>query len=73
VEAGLYVTAGTKVVVVDPAAAKGEAHTLVQRTVKAAELSGLPGLLFRRNSLTGAVEVLARSGTGIELNSALHA
>jgi len=66
VEAGLYVTAGTKVVVVDKTA-------LEQRTVKAAELSGVAGLLFRRNSLTGAVEVLPRSGTGIELNSALHA
>ena len=69
VEAGLYVTAGTKVVVVPP---KG-ADTLEARTVKAAELSGIAGLLFRRNSLTGAVEVLARSGTGVELNAALHA
>jgi 2,3,4,5-tetrahydropyridine-2-carboxylate N-succinyltransferase len=66
VEAGLYVTAGTKVVVVDKTAAE-------QRTVKAVELSGVAGLLFRRNSLTGAVEVLARSGTGVELNTALHA
>ncbi|CAN5423640.1 2,3,4,5-tetrahydropyridine-2,6-dicarboxylate N-succinyltransferase [soil metagenome] len=65
VEAGLYVTAGTKVVVVDSGA--------VPRTVKASELSGVPGLLFRRNSLTGAVEVLQRSGKGIELNSVLHA
>jgi 2,3,4,5-tetrahydropyridine-2-carboxylate N-succinyltransferase len=65
VEAGLYVTAGTKVVVVGDAA--------VQRTVKAVELSGMPGLLFRRNSLTGAVEVLQRSGRGIELNPTLHA
>jgi 2,3,4,5-tetrahydropyridine-2-carboxylate N-succinyltransferase len=63
VEAGLYVTAGTKVTVLG-----GE-----PRTVKAVELSGMPGLLFRRNSLTGAVEVLARGGTGITLNTALHA
>lgn len=63
VEAGLYVTAGTKVAVVG---SEG-------RTVKAAELSGVPNLLFRRNSLTGAVEVLPRSGQGIELNAALHA
>jgi 2,3,4,5-tetrahydropyridine-2-carboxylate N-succinyltransferase len=70
VEAGLYVTAGTKVVVVPP---KGAAETLQPRTVKASELSGMPGLLFRRNSLTGAVEVLARSGSGVELNTALHA
>jgi 2,3,4,5-tetrahydropyridine-2-carboxylate N-succinyltransferase len=69
VEAGLYVTAGTKVVVV-PAKSS---EPVAPRTVKAAELSGLPGLLFRRNSLTGAVEVLARSGSGVELNSALHA
>ena len=69
VEAGLYVTAGTKVVLV------GEAPTADGRpcTVKAAELSGQPGLLFRRNSLTGAVEVLRRAGTGVELNAALHA
>jgi len=42
-------------------------------TVKAAELSGLPGLLFRRNSLTGAVEAIARQGVGVSLNSELHA
>ena len=63
VEAGLYLTAGTKLTVLGEAA----------RTVKAVELSGVPGLLFRRNSLTGAVEVLARSGRGIQLNAALHA
>jgi 2,3,4,5-tetrahydropyridine-2,6-dicarboxylate N-succinyltransferase len=63
VEAGLYVTAGTKVNLLgsDP------------RTVKAVELSGVPNLLFRRNSLTGAVEVLPRAGQGIELNAQLHA
>ncbi|PRY69422.1 2,3,4,5-tetrahydropyridine-2-carboxylate N-succinyltransferase [Glaciihabitans tibetensis] len=66
VEAGLYVTAGTKVTVVDKT-------TPEVRTVKAVELSGVAGLLFRRNSMTGAVEVLARSGNGIELNTALHA
>lgn len=65
VEAGLYVTAGTKVLVVD--------GNPVPRTVKAVELSGVPGLLFRRNSLSGAVEVLARSGSGVQLNAALHA
>jgi len=65
VEAGLYVTAGTKVLVVD--------GNPVPRTVKALDLANVPGLLFRRNSLTGAVEVLQRNGTGIELNSALHA
>ena len=65
VEAGLYVTAGTKVLVVD--------GTEPPRTVKAVELSGVAGLLFRRNSLTGAVEVLSREGRGVELNAALHA
>jgi 2,3,4,5-tetrahydropyridine-2,6-dicarboxylate N-succinyltransferase len=70
VEAGLYVTAGTKVRIVPR---PGTADDATVRTVKAVELSGTPGLLFRRNSLTGAVEVLARTGNGIALNSALHA
>lgn len=65
IEAGLYVTAGTKVTLVG-----GDAAGTV---VKARELSGVNGLLFRRNSLTGGVEVVARSGTGITLNAALHA
>ncbi len=65
VEAGLYVTAGTKVMVLEP----GKEPVVV----KASELSGVSGLLFRRNSLTGAVEVLPRSGDGIQLNAALHA
>jgi 2,3,4,5-tetrahydropyridine-2-carboxylate N-succinyltransferase len=65
VEAGLYVTAGTKVTVVVP----GDEP----RIVKAVELSGVPGLLFRRNSQSGAVEVLPRSGDGVALNAALHA
>ena len=63
VEAGLYVTAGTKVNVID-----GENTTVL----KAKELSGVNNLLFRRNSLTGAVEVTTRTGVGIVLNSALH-
>jgi 2,3,4,5-tetrahydropyridine-2-carboxylate N-succinyltransferase len=66
VEAGLYVTAGTKVSLLGAA---GEAP----RIVKALELSGVPNLLFRRNSLTGQVEVLERSGAGVTLNAALHA
>ncbi|MBP3034906.1 2,3,4,5-tetrahydropyridine-2,6-dicarboxylate N-succinyltransferase [Arthrobacter sp. zg-ZUI100] len=65
VEAGLYVTAGTRVAVLVP----GEEP----QTVKAVELSGVPNLLFRRNSLTGTVEALARSGASVELNAALHA
>jgi 2,3,4,5-tetrahydropyridine-2-carboxylate N-succinyltransferase len=61
VEAGLYLTAGTKV------------QTADGQTIKARELSGANSVLFRRNSLTGAVEVVARDGTGITLNEALHA
>jgi 2,3,4,5-tetrahydropyridine-2-carboxylate N-succinyltransferase len=64
VEAGLYVTAGTKVTLMV------EGKTQV---VKAAELSGLAGILFRRNSQSGAVEAIAREGLGVELNSELHA
>src|SRR6188472_3978800 len=61
VEAGLYVTSGTKV-------------TLPDGTVVAARsLAGQDGLLFRRNSVTGAVEVLARTGAGVALNAVLHA
>jgi len=64
VEAGLYVTSGTKVnLILDGRS----------QVVKAAELSGLPGLMFRRNSQTGAVEAIAREGVGVELNSELHA
>lgn len=69
VEAGLYVTAGTKVVVLDGSVDEDARP----RTVKAAQLSGVAGLLFRRNSVTGAVEVLPRSGAGVVLNEALHA
>jgi 2,3,4,5-tetrahydropyridine-2-carboxylate N-succinyltransferase len=69
VEAGLYITAGTKVILADePPTADGR-----HRSVKAAQLSDVPNLLFRRNSITGTVEVLRRSGTGITLNEALHA
>ncbi len=67
VEAGLYLTAGTKLSYSD-----GDPDS-VPRTVKAIELSGRPGLLYRRNSLTGAVQALPRQGLGIELNPALHA
>ncbi|TQF65524.1 2,3,4,5-tetrahydropyridine-2,6-dicarboxylate N-succinyltransferase [Rhodococcus spelaei] len=61
IEAGLYVTAGTKVT--------GPDGTVV----KAKDLSGQSNLLFRRNSVTGGVEVVAKAGTGVELNAALHA
>ncbi|MFT4216469.1 MAG: 2,3,4,5-tetrahydropyridine-2,6-dicarboxylate N-succinyltransferase [Micropruina sp.] len=61
IEAGLYVTAGTKVTL--PGGA----------VVKARELSGRSGLLFLRNSLTGAVQVRPKAGGSFELNAALHA
>ena len=61
VEAGCYITAGSKVRLPDG------------RVVKARELSGVPGLLFWRNSQSGALEARPRQGTGIELNAALHA
>ena len=68
VEAGLYVTAGTKVELL------GEPGAEVQgpHVVKARDLSGVPNLLFRRNSLTGAVQAVARAGQTVELNAALH-
>ena len=61
VEAGCYITAGSKLTLPDG------------RVVKARELSGVNGLLFWRNSVTGALEARPRKGTGIELNAALHA
>jgi 2,3,4,5-tetrahydropyridine-2,6-dicarboxylate N-succinyltransferase len=61
IEAGTYVTAASKVTLPDG------------RVVKARELSGVNGLLFWRNSVTGALEARPRKGTGIELNAALHA
>ncbi|WP_269854481.1 2,3,4,5-tetrahydropyridine-2,6-dicarboxylate N-succinyltransferase [Streptomyces sp. RPT161] len=60
VEAGLYVTAGTRVTLPD-----GE-------VVKALELSGADNLLFRRNSMTGTVEALPRTGSWGGLNAVLH-
>jgi 2,3,4,5-tetrahydropyridine-2-carboxylate N-succinyltransferase len=61
VEAGLYLTGGTRVKLPD-----GE-------IVKARELSGASDLLFLRNSETGAVEARVRSGSWGGLNEALHA
>ena len=60
VEAGLYVTGGTLVKLPDGSVVKGR------------ELSGASGLLFRRNSITGAVEVVQRTGSWGGLNTALH-
>lgn len=60
VEAGVYITAGTIVTLPDGA------------TVKARELSGANDLLFRRHSVTGTIEAVARSGNWSGLNEALH-
>jgi 2,3,4,5-tetrahydropyridine-2-carboxylate N-succinyltransferase len=61
VEAGTYITAGSKLTLPDG------------NTVKAAELSGHSGLLFWRNSVTGALEARPRTGESVALNDALHA
>ena len=61
VEAGCYVTAGTKVTLPDGSTKKGS------------ELSGENGILYLRNSVTGAIEARPRKGEGIVLNEALHA
>ncbi|HEY5889524.1 MAG TPA: DapH/DapD/GlmU-related protein [Acidimicrobiia bacterium] len=60
VEAGLYLTAGTIVTLPDSETAKGR------------ELSGINGMLFRRNSLNGRVESLPKTGSWGGLNAALH-
>ena len=65
VEAGLYITAGTKVALLD------DQNQLV-KVVKARDLAGQADLLFRRNSQNGAVECKTNK-TAIELNEALHA
>ena len=61
VEAGLYLTAGTKVTLPDGEVRAGR------------ELSGVNDLLFRRNSITGAVEAVANGAQWSGLNEALHA
>ena len=65
VEAGLYVTAGTKVVMLD-----SDGNTT--ESVKARDLAGKSDLLFRRNSISGAVECLTNR-SAVELNAELHA
>jgi 2,3,4,5-tetrahydropyridine-2-carboxylate N-succinyltransferase len=61
IEAGLYLTAGTIVALPDG------------QRAKARDLSGRPGLLFRRNSVTGAVEAIIRPGKWGSLSTDLHA
>ena len=65
VEAGCYVTAGTKVTVKD--------MDSKPKIIKAADLSGTSNVLFRRNSVNGAIEAGAHGGQGVELNAVLHA
>lgn len=65
IEAGLYVTAGSVVAMLDE-------NGVAVKSVKARELAGHSDLLFRRNSKTGAMEVLTNK-SAIELNEALHA
>jgi 2,3,4,5-tetrahydropyridine-2-carboxylate N-succinyltransferase len=61
VEAGCYITAGSKITLPDGTVMKGR------------DLSGEPDLLFRRNSVTGALEAVARTGHWGGLNAGLHA
>ena len=65
VEAGCYVTAGTKVTVRD--------IDNKPKVIKAAELSGADNVLFRRNSVTGTIEAVPWRSEGIALNADLHA
>ena len=65
VESGLYITAGTKVVVLDDAGNE-------VKTLKARELAGGSDLVFRRNSISGRVEVVTNK-SALQLNAALHA
>ena len=60
VEAGVYITAGSKITLPDG------------KVIKAKELSGGNNLLFRRNSQSGALEALAKTGSWSGLNSVLH-
>jgi 2,3,4,5-tetrahydropyridine-2-carboxylate N-succinyltransferase len=61
IEAGTYITAAAKVTLPDG------------QVVKAGTLSGAHDLLFRRNSLSGGLEAVMRTGTWGGLNSVLHA
>ena len=67
VEAGCYVTAGTKVTLVGESGSDGSPVV-----VKALTLSGADNVLFRRNSVSGAIEAVPWKGHGIALNTALH-
>ncbi len=64
VESGLYLTAGTKVVLLDD-------EGVEVKTVKARDLANQSDLVFRRNSITGRVEAVTNK-SALQLNSALH-
>ncbi|WP_086983221.1 2,3,4,5-tetrahydropyridine-2,6-dicarboxylate N-succinyltransferase [Vibrio aphrogenes] len=64
IESGLYITAGTKVTMLDSSGQEVE-------VIKARDLAGKPDLLFRRNSVTGKIECLTNK-SAVELNSELH-
>ena len=61
IESGCYITGGSKITLPDGQVVKGR------------ELSGATGLLYRRNSISGALEAVAREGSWGGLNAALHA
>lgn len=71
VEAGLYVTAGTKITVFGEVAQAAGVDDGTR--IKALELSGVKGVLFRRNSVTGSVEATPQGDRAVELNAGLHA
>ncbi len=71
VEAGCYVTAGAKLTARGEITANGERYE-AGAILRAGEVSGTPGLLFWRNSTSGALEVSARSGNWGGLNADLH-
>jgi len=64
IESGLYITAGTKVVMLDDTGAE-------VKTVKARDLAGVSDLVFRRNSISGRVEVVTNK-SALQLNTELH-
>ena len=65
IESGLYITAGSKVQLLD-------AKNQIVEVAKARDLAGKDDLLFRRNSMTGTIECLTNK-SAVELNAALHA
>lgn len=76
IEAGLYVTAGTKVIVPEDLGLESlefQEFECDRPVVRARDLAGISGVIFRRNSLTGRIEVIRNSKGAVALNGALHA